>query len=147
MAEALDVRHAGRTVGRLSAPGGRLAFVYDAAWLADPQAFALSPRLPRIDGPCPPDEVVFFFANLPPEGPVLDALCALQRLPRGNLFRLLAAFGRECAGAFEIVDPDAPQVERTAGYLPYDADMLAADLAALQRNVPLLHRHHVGIAC
>lgn len=138
----LVVRHAGADVGELHAEGRELRFRYHPAWLAIPTAFPLSPRLPLTSESYAGEEVLVFFANLLPEGPVLDALCRLRRLPRGNVFRLLEAFGRECAGAFELVpESGADSPSPDPGYQPYPVGALRADLDDLRRNVPLLHRH------
>lgn len=139
----LRVRHASHAVGALSAEGRELRFVYAPAWLGAPHAFALSPRLPLAEPAYVGEEVLFFFANLLPEGNVLDTLCRLRRLPRGNVLRMLEAFGRECAGAFELVpdtEPDAI-VQGKPRYLEYSRARLATDLAHLRDNVPLLHSH------
>lgn len=140
---SLAVLHARGRVGTLLAAERELVFAYDADWRLRDDAFALSPRLPLREEPHAGDEVLYFFANLLPEGPVLDALCALRRLPRGNTFRLLEAFGRECAGAFEIVPEDeAAQVGSSKlRYQPYTSEQLAEDLARLRQNVPLLQSH------
>lgn len=136
----LTVRHVGIDVGELRAQGRELRFRYHPDWLTLPTAFALSPRLPLTGESYAGEEVLVFFANLLPEGPVLDALCRLQRLPRGNVFRLLEAFGRECAGAFELVQ-ESGTGSPSPGYQPYPVDVLRADLDDLRRHVPLLHRH------
>ncbi len=138
----LAVRHAGADVGELAVEGREMRFRYHPDWLAAPTAFPLSPRLPLASEPYIGEEVLAFFANLLPEGPVLDALCRLQRLPRGNVFRLLQAFGRECAGAFELVPETGPESSIAApGYQSYPPEAVRADLDDLRRNVPLLHRH------
>lgn len=136
----LRVWHDGRDVGLLSANERRLRFAYADAWRSDAQAFALSPRLPMTLPEHEGDEVLHFFANLLPEGPVLDTLCRLRRLPRGDVFRLLASFGRECAGAFDVLAEDESP-DQAFGHVPYDANMIRADLAEMRRDVPLLHRH------
>lgn len=137
----LQVWHEGECVGLLSAAGRLLDFAYSPEWLLRPAAFPLSPRLPISTREHRGDEVLFFFANLLPEGAVLDTLCRLQRLPRGNVFRLLQAFGRECAGAFELLPEDASPGDHAAHYLPYDDAAIHADFADAQHDVPLLHRH------
>lgn len=136
----LIVRYAGRAVGTLHTDERELVLGYASEWLASHDAFALSPRLPLQAEPWRGEEVLTFFANLLPEGPVLDALCRLRRLPRGNVYRLLEAFGRECAGAFELVPQDDTGA-RAPGYRAYPPDVLAADLQALRNNVPLLQSH------
>ncbi|HVR82382.1 MAG TPA: type II toxin-antitoxin system HipA family toxin [Luteimonas sp.] len=139
----LRVRHAAQSVGTLSAEGRELRFAYAPAWLGAPHAFPLSPRMPLAEAPYVGEEVLFFFANLLPEGNVLDTLCQLRRLPRGNVFRMLEAFGRECAGAFELVPDTEPDnaVHSKQRYQTYSSAQLAADLASLRNNVPLLQSH------
>jgi serine/threonine-protein kinase HipA len=138
----LAVLHERTLVGRLSPAGRDLEFAYDAKWRARAGAFALSPRLPLREEPWRGEEVLFFFANLLPEGNLLDTLCRLRRLPRGNVFRLLETFGRECAGAFEIV-PEAEQSARAPkpDYSAYTRAALRKDLASLRANIPLLQAH------
>lgn len=138
----LAVLHERTLVGRLSPAGRELEFAYDGKWLARASAFALSSRLPLREEPWRGEEVLFFFANLLPEGNLLDTLCKLRRLPRGNVFRLLEAFGRECAGAFEIVQ-EGEQSARAPkpDYASYTRAALRKDLASLRANVPLLEAH------
>ena len=140
----LAVRHARGRVGTLRPADGELAFAYHAEWLARADAFALTPRLPLREAPWQGREVAVFFANLLPEGALLDALLRMQRLPRGNLVRQLEAFGRESAGAFEIVrepEADASRTTPEPGWLPYPRADLVEDLARLRDRVPLLARH------
>ena len=138
----LAVIHARSTVGSLRTEGGALEFTYAPSWRKRAGAFPLSPRLPLREAPWSGDEVLFFFANLLPEGTVLDSLVRLRRLPRGNLYRLLEAFGRECAGAFAIVPEDeAGKARPAAEYAPYSRKALAGDLARLREHIPLLARH------
>ncbi|MDP9140480.1 MAG: type II toxin-antitoxin system HipA family toxin [Pseudomonadota bacterium] len=142
----LAVRHSRGQVGSLRAGSGVLEFTYAADWLQHADAFPLSPRLALREAPWRGDEVQFFFANLLPEGAVLDTLIRLGRLPRGNVYRLLEAFGRECAGAFEIVpEVEAEQARsaraEAADYRSYPREALAADLARLRDNIPLVAQH------
>ncbi|NII11735.1 type II toxin-antitoxin system HipA family toxin [Oleiagrimonas sp. C23AA] len=137
----LLVRYGGDTVGQLDLRKGRLVFHYLRDWLQRPTAFPLSTRLPLSDDELPSDEVLAFFANLLPEGPVLDTLCRLRRLPRANVYRLLEAFGRECAGAFEIVPEEEAVLPREGSYRPYLMEDVRRDLKALHDNIPLLQLH------
>lgn len=136
----LRVTHEGNTVGSLQPVSRELEFRYDANWLSHKDAFALSPRLPLREEPWRGEEVLFFFANLLPEGPILDTLIRLRRLPRGNVFRLLEAFGLECAGAFEI-EPENGARARKPDYRDYTRKQLRDDLAAIRNHVPLLQSH------
>lgn len=138
----LCVTHEGEPVGSLRPVARNLEFRYDADWLAHENSFALSPRLPLREAPWRGEEVLFFFANLLPEGPVLDTLCRLRRLPRGNVFRLLEAFGLECAGAFEIVPEQTKRTPvRKPRYRDYAHEQLKDDLAAIRNHIPLLQSH------
>lgn len=139
----LAVVHARGRVGTLRPAGRELEFVYAATWLAQADAFALSPRLSLREEPWRGEEVLFFFANLLPEGALLDTLCKLRRLPRGNVLHLLEAFGRECAGAFEIVPESEARraTPRKPKYQAYSRIELAADLMRLRNHVPLLQSH------
>jgi serine/threonine-protein kinase HipA len=139
----LAILHTLGPVGTLRPVGRELEFVYAAQWLGQRGAFALSPRLTLREEPWRGEEVLFFFGNLLPEGALLDTLCKLRKLPRGNVLRLLEAFGRECAGAFEIVPENEARrpTARISEYLPYTRAELAADLARVRNNVPLLQSH------
>lgn len=137
----LAVVHARGLVGTLR-PGEALEFTYSPTWLVNPQVLPLSPRLALRPEPWTGEEVAFFFANLLPEGPVLDTLLQLRRLPRGNLYRLLEAFGRECAGAFAIVpEEEAGNAAPAGNYREYTREALIEDLARLRENIPLLGSH------
>lgn len=138
----LAVVHTRGKVGTLRSGAEGLEFVYAPQWLKRKDAFPLSPRLPLREEAWIGDEVMFFFANLLPEGAILDTLTKLRRLPRGNVYRLIEAFGRECAGAFEIVPEDkATRSERVPEYRKYTRKALVVDLARLRDNIPLLARH------
>lgn len=138
----LAVVHARGTVGTLRQADDALEFLYAPAWRARADALPLSPRLPLQPEAWRGDEVVFFFSNLLPEGPVLDTLLQLRRLPRGNVYRMLEAFGRECAGAFTIVpEEEAGQVPPTGRYREYPREELIEDLVRLRENIPLLGSH------
>ncbi|UXI68801.1 type II toxin-antitoxin system HipA family toxin [Tahibacter amnicola] len=137
----LNVIHHGVRVGCLTTDGRELTFAYSAAWLDKADAFALMPTLPLREAPYRGDVVSSFFANLLPEGHTLEALCRLQRLPRGNIYRILEAFGDECAGAFEVVTSDNAIPPKAPHYLPYTKEALASDLSYSRDRVPLLQRH------
>lgn len=140
----LAVVHARGRVGRLQPGAEGLAFAYDPQWLDMPATIPLSPRLPLREAPWEGAEVAVFFANLLPEGALLDTLLKLRRIPPANLYRQLEAFGRESAGAFAIV-PAEDEVDTAAAappaWEPYPRDVLVEDLARLRDQVPLLSRH------
>jgi serine/threonine-protein kinase HipA len=108
----LDVFLDGRVAGALehSPDMNRFAFGYADAWLNDPQHYALSPHLPIPPADIPPEvrnvKVRNFFENLLPEGHALDDAAAANKISKSNLFGLIAAMGRETAGALSLRLPD-----------------------------------------
>lgn len=87
----------------------RWSLTYEPAWIADAQAFPLSPVLPFE----PPAEgyamgtVRRFVENLLPEGRALDISATTYRVSKSNIFALVSALGRETTGAFSFRQPDA----------------------------------------
>ena len=87
-------------------PGGRFAFTYDANYLAA--------KHPAIAFTLPPQEkphyseagLHAFFDNLVAEGWLRLAQARALGVNRENRFALLLAFGRDCAGAVSVVDPE-----------------------------------------
>lgn len=97
-----------KLVGWLSTDDAfRFEFGYSPAWLANPERFALSPRLPLTGvPPASLDEhsavVRHYFDNLLPEGRALDEAAQSQGVSKANLVALLIAMGRESTGALRI---------------------------------------------
>jgi serine/threonine-protein kinase HipA len=105
----LLARFGERLVGRLhAAADGRMAFSYDEAWVRAGDAFAVSLSLPLATGEIGGTHAHAFFANLLPEGGARVAVCRRLGISVDNDFALLAAIGRDCAGALSIVDPSLP---------------------------------------
>ncbi len=68
MKSALSVWWDGKIVGRLTLDEhGDMGFIYDEAWLADPQARPISRFLPKREAPFDRRETRPFFAGLLPE--------------------------------------------------------------------------------
>jgi hypothetical protein len=66
-----------------------------------------------------------FFGNMLPEGPALARLAALAGVRPVDTYGILAAFGRDCAGAVMLLpDGEQPGAEGRGGYTP----MTSADL-------------------
>ncbi len=72
-----------------------------------------------------------FFAELLPEGRVLTRLAAAIDTREHDVVRLLAAYGRDVAGALQIYDPGRPGEPRTPHTTPLDD----AGVARLLRDV------------
>jgi serine/threonine-protein kinase HipA len=80
-----------------------------------------------------------FFENMLPEGPALDRIAALARVRSVDTYGILAAFGRDCAGAIMVLpDGDRPG-GNGSGYSP----MTSADL---QRVISALGVAPLGAA-
>ncbi len=92
----------------------RYAFAYAPAWLARADRFALSAALPLVpDKTLSADEhsrrVRQFFENLLPEGEALDNAAAIVKVSKSSIAGLLAALGRETAGALRIGQANVPE--------------------------------------
>ena len=93
-------------IGRLERVDERsreYAFRYTA-----PGTRAISLSLPLRDEPFTPAESRPFFEALLPEGPQREQIARELRLAPGDAYGLLAALGRDCAGALQILDEGAP---------------------------------------
>jgi len=98
----------GQRVGRWAVSSqGLHTFVYDATWPASPQGRPLSLSLPLgVAKSFRGDRVAAYFGNLLP-----TAAVARQRLqswfvaPSSDAFDLLAAAGRDCVGAVQLLPP------------------------------------------
>lgn len=99
----LDVYAGGARVGTLDYDQAQDAFqfAYDAAWLALPDRYPLSPHLP-LDGGAAPHAIRRFLENLLPEGEALAVAANDARVARNNVFGLLRHLGHETAGALSF---------------------------------------------
>jgi serine/threonine-protein kinase HipA len=82
----------------------RWSLVYDAHWVALPEAFPLSPALP-FEPPSAgyaPGAVKRFVENLLPEGRALDITATTFRVSTSNIYALISALGTETTGAFRF---------------------------------------------
>lgn len=125
--DRLDIFLGTRKVGALTmADQGRLQFAY-----AEPDVPPLSLGLPVRGEPYADEACRPFFAGLLPEGEALRHAASNKRLQPYETFRLLEAYGGECAGAVRLLPPGAtPAI--TADYERMDD----ADLAQLARRLP-----------
>jgi serine/threonine-protein kinase HipA len=85
--------------------GQRSRFRYDDDWLARRDRRAVSLTLPLREAPFESTGLPPFFANLLPEGWLLDVSLARLKIARDDAFGLLLATCRDCMGEVEIV-PD-----------------------------------------
>lgn len=130
-----------RRIGILSEEGDIWAFAYDPAWETDPQAFDLSPALPRnigriVDG-ASERPVQWYFDNLLPEEGLRTIYAREAKLPSEDVFGLLTYFGAESAGSLVLALPGQIAVPALGRRPLRDAD-LSARIRNLPR-VPLMH--------
>src|SRR4051812_27864261 len=90
------------------ARGGRDVFQYDDAWLEHPAARALSLSLPFSPGNAPHlgERVRNYFDNLLPDSDAIRRrVQARFAADSADAFDLLAAVGRDCVGAVQLLPP------------------------------------------
>lgn len=104
MAHELDVWLFADHVGVLSLVGGRLTFSYSPAWLARPNAVALSTSLPLQVEAFDDLRSRPFFAGLLPEGQMRRLIAQQFQISGQNDFALLDNIGGECAGAVTFLE-------------------------------------------
>ena len=135
MTRTLAVWWEGAVVGTLTADRhGVMRFAYDADWLSDPAAPALSVSLPKRPEPFPPRQCRRFFEGLLPEGAQRDAVASALGVSRANEFRLLERLGGEVAGALALwpAGETPPRSAAAAAAAALADDELAALLVSLE---------------
>lgn len=133
---SLDIWMNGRHVGVWrQIRGDRDQFVYDAAWLEDPQFRALSLSLPvtasrEITSPL----VRNYFDNLLPDNPrIRERMRSRYRTRSTEAFDLLEAIGRDCVGAVQLM----PEGRVPAGWDRIESKPLKTrEVEAILRAVP-----------
>jgi len=102
-------------------PQDAFQFDYDAAWLALPSRYPLSPHLP-LEGGVAPQAIRRFLENLLPEGEALVVAANDARVARNNVFGLLRHLGHETAGALGFVAAGQVRAEQEPlrRHLPFD---------------------------
>jgi serine/threonine-protein kinase HipA len=135
MTDRLSVWWDGRISGCLYlGPDGETLFAYDAAWLADSKAAALSFSLPKQAEPFKRSAVQAFFGGILPEEGQRTAIARALGVSADNEFRLLEYLGGEVAGALTLL----PEGETPAS--PSDAASKLLDddaLVQLLDHLPL----------
>jgi serine/threonine-protein kinase HipA len=84
-------------------PTDAFSFRYSADWIANPQAFPLSPAFPLNGNPDTFGSIKRFIENLLPEGRALDIVATSQRIAKNNIFGLIREIGRETSGALTFL--------------------------------------------
>jgi len=116
LSRVLRVEFGGEIVGRLEEGGdGRLSFIYAAAWLASPSAFAISASLPLQPETFEDRRPQAFFGGLLPEGETRQRLARRLGISEKNDFSLLDKIGGDCAGALSLVGEDEQDFPKSQG--------------------------------
>ena len=142
---ALEVWMNGEHVGTWSASrSGMPTFAYDAQWMRSTSARALSLSLPlTADGEHRGDLVAHYFDNLLPDSAAIRKRLATRFKTRSTAaFDLLAAIGRDCVGAVQLL----PEGAEPTGWNRVDASPLSDDqvervLIDATSAAPLGQRH------
>jgi serine/threonine-protein kinase HipA len=115
-------------------------FTYAPAWLADPQAFALSPQLPLSEEPLVDGSsqrpVQWYFDNLLPEEAQRTLLAKDAKLDEADAFALLSYYGAESAGSLTLLAPSETLAEE-ARLAPLPEARLSQRIQALCRGGPV----------
>lgn len=104
----------GVRVGVLEELDGNTLFKYDEEWLRTPGAVPVSLTLPLTGEPYRSRGLHPFFANLLPEGWLLDIASSKLRKSKDDAFGLLLATCSDCVGAVEV-RPDETTLEESMG--------------------------------
>ncbi len=137
MIKSLTVWWAGAQVGALRIDKhGDLEFVYAEAWLADPQARAISISLPKQSEPFNRRQTRPFFAGVLPDEGQRDTVAQALGVSVANDFRLLEQLGGDIAGALSLwpegeIPPSPKGIAATA---PLDDDAFVEVLDLLPRR-------------
>lgn len=102
-----------RLVGHLSkTPDGAIRFNYDQSWLDWENALPVSLSLPLREDAYRGEPVIAVFDNLLPDADALRRRVAEKVGAAGtDAYSMLAAIGRDCAGALQFIDDDDGDVD------------------------------------
>ncbi|TXD37722.1 phosphatidylinositol kinase [Lujinxingia vulgaris] len=93
----------GRLAGSLDELNdGRFRFQYDASYLQEPDASAVSLTLPLQNQPFLCDHLFAFFYGLLAEGSTRQLQCRLLQIDENDAFGLLLATGRDTIGSVSV---------------------------------------------
>lgn len=133
----LDVFIDGQRVGQLAERDTLWQWSYDPAWAARPDAFDLSPALPRTQVTHPDGAtsrpVQWYFDNLLPEEQLRDLIEREAGIAGHDAFALLTYLGAESAGALTLLPPGQPE-PASDGVRPLPDAALSDRIRALPRT-------------
>ncbi len=141
-ARALTVWMNGERVGEWSGTASDITrFTYDVSWWASPNARPLSLSMPRLPGDAAHRgaHVTAWFENLLPDAPdIRERLRKRFAVRSTEALDLLAAIGRDCVGAVQLLPPDeVPPPIRVIDAIPLADGDVAARLRTVTSGPPL----------
>jgi serine/threonine-protein kinase HipA len=131
--QSLSVLMNGHAVGALKKTSqNKLSFTYTQSWLDTPGARPISLSLPLLNKPFKTHHVQDFFDNLLPDNPKIRSRIQTKfKLKSNHPFDLLAAIGKECTGALQIISGRTPVFKHT---MRFEA-LKDADIAKRLRDI------------
>lgn len=117
-----------RPMGWFGFEAGDYFFEYDPQWRSLPESYALTPVFPLEGQRFTGTSVKFFFKNLLPEGPVLEAIALEKGISLDNLLQFLAELGKDCPGVLSLL-PEGQTPADAQQYDPLDLDDLRHRIA------------------
>lgn len=97
-----EVRCLDKKAGVLTKSRKGFEFVYDPAYLADPEARPISLSMPLRSPKYESSRLFSFFDGLLPEGWLLELICASAKIDKNDKFRLLLHTGLDPIGAVSV---------------------------------------------
>ncbi len=119
-----------RRVADVQATPDGPVLTYDAAWLADAQAFPASLSMPLTQADWPSETATPWLANLLPEGEPLRAVTRALGVAQEDILAMIGRMGRDVAGALQLETP------RADGPGTYRVVETGADLARIIGELP-----------
>ena len=145
MDRSLDVYLNDTLAGTLREEHGKLAFSYEAAWLAAKDFIPLSITMPPRTAEYADEIARPFFENLLPEGEIRAAIAKLRQVSERNTFGLLEEIGGDCAGAVSL-RPHGELPPKNQGYAAISDERLKELLAQLEKRPLILADDEVRLS-
>ncbi|MEO5607483.1 MAG: HipA domain-containing protein [Polaromonas sp.] len=134
-----------RPMGWFGHAAGDFFFEYDPQWLAQPGAYALAPQFVLSAQPSRGTLVRSFFANLLPEGEVLEDVLAALQLRDASQLDILGRLGAELPGVLSLLpEKIEPLMQQTYRELPLAE--LSERLAQRAATPLLVSNQHAGMS-
>lgn len=124
-------------LGWLSHEDGDYFFQYDSEWLQSDLKFVISPQFNLRPEPFKGAAVQNFFANLLPEGAVLEEIMQALQMRKASIFEMISSLGAELPGVLSIT-PEAPFQFEHQAYKPLRLDQLGLRILERDFKKPLL---------